>query len=728
MLPTVVPPRDTSIFSRLLPAEDDGIIDRSHWNTCIVLPFRKNSGKGQTDVLILSMFADLHPSLLLFLHRIQCIKFKSTIDGAYRAMRKQYIGHGIVRVSDGNDKISWMVVSKKLSSGLIRPDVQATEIAMAFTLEEVALDEYQPSLIHQPVFAFLPLRNYGLKFILQGDFVLPTSREEVDSNSAWNQWLLSEYPSLFLAALGSFSNLPCFRDHPGKAVSAFMSFVPLVGEVHGFFSGLPNMIITKLRTASCMILDGPEPLRLLPPCRVLRGWNEQVRLLIPDVLLEKSLGLGYLSRDIDLSNQLARALGIRDHGPRILYDAVSALFNNKDVPEDWLGLDWLSAWLVTLHSALLAHSSMRHFDDPGLEGDILDGLRKIPFIPLSDGSRCSVSEGNIWLPCDVSGGGFEHQYGVKEFPLLYASLHTVNPLLLNALSSNKYLAHEGRADDLTEMLLKIGVRKLSAHEIIRSHILPALSESVAGSDTKKELMVEYLAYIMLHFQSACAICPSQKAEIILELRNKFVLLTNLGHVSLTSTPVHFGKEYGGTIDMKRFIGTDLNWHEVDTAYLKHPSTQCLSTGSLKWRDFLKELGVTDFISVTRIQRILPNSTSVITDWVSMELVRILSVLSTKKNRRGSIYLLEVLDKLWDENYSDKALIGDEKAGTPSSVVKSLHEVKWVASSADEDLHYPRDLFYDCAGVRSLLGANAPYALPQVTLFSFIVVHLFFYMS
>jgi hypothetical protein len=702
----------------LLPVEDGGTVALSQWTTCIVLPFRKISDKGQKDELILSMFADLHPSLLLFLHRIQCIKFKSTIDGAYRAMRKQHIGHGIVRVSDGSDKMNWLVVSRKLSSGIIRPDVQTTEIAMAFTLKEVALDEYQPYLVHQPVFAFLPLRNYGLKFILQGDFVLPTSREEVDSNSAWNQWVLSEYPSLFVAALGSFSNLPCFRGNPGKAVSAFMSFVPLVGEVHGFFSRLPHLIITKLRTACCMILDGPGPLRLVPPCRVLRGWNEQVHLLIPDVLLEKSMGLGYLSREIELSDQLARALGIRDYGPRILYDAVSILFNNKDVPEDCLGMDWLSAWLVTLHSALLAHSSMRHFDDPHLEGDILNGLRKLPVIPLSDGSFCSVSEGHIWLPCDVSGVGFENQYGVKEFPLLYASLHTVNPLFLAALSSNKYLAHEGRPDDLTEMLLKIGIRKLSAHEIIRSHILPALSESVACTGTNKELMVEYLAYIMLHFQSACAICPSQKAEIILELRNKSVLLTNLGRVSLISTPVHFGKEYGGTIDMK-FIGTELNWFEVDAAYLKHPSTQCLPTGSLKWRAFLKELGVADFISVTRIQKILPDSSSVITDWVSVELVRILSVLSTKKNRSGSIYLLDVLNKLWDENYSDKVLMGDAKAGAQSSLVKSLHEVRWVASSTDEDLHYPKDLFYDCADVRSLLGANAPYASPQV-FFLFIV--------
>jgi hypothetical protein len=57
------------------------------------------------------------------------------------------------------------------------------------------------------------------------------------------------------------------------------------------------------------------------------------------------------------------------------------------------------------------------------------------------------------------------------------------------------------------MLLKIEARKLSAHKIIRNHILSALSESVACAGSNKELMVQYLAYIMLHFQYACAICP-----------------------------------------------------------------------------------------------------------------------------------------------------------------------------------------------------------------------------
>ena len=56
-------------------------------------------------------------------------------------------------------------------------------------------------LQQQQVFAFLPLRSYGFRFILQGDFDLPSSREDVNSDSPWNQWLREEIPPLFLHAL-----------------------------------------------------------------------------------------------------------------------------------------------------------------------------------------------------------------------------------------------------------------------------------------------------------------------------------------------------------------------------------------------------------------------------------------------------------------------------------------------------------------------------------------------
>ena len=56
----------------------------------------------------------------------------------------------------------------------------------------------------QSVFAYLPLRSYGFRFIIQGDFEVPSSREDVDSDKSWNQWLREEIPQLFIDALSVF--------------------------------------------------------------------------------------------------------------------------------------------------------------------------------------------------------------------------------------------------------------------------------------------------------------------------------------------------------------------------------------------------------------------------------------------------------------------------------------------------------------------------------------------
>eukprot|EP00798_Chlamydomonas_sp_ICE-L_P022831 gene22833-30005_t len=57
-------------------------------------------------------------------------------------------------------------------------------------------------LAHLQVFAFLPLRSYGLRFVVQADFVVPSSREAVDSDSAWNQMLRDQLPGLFRKLMG----------------------------------------------------------------------------------------------------------------------------------------------------------------------------------------------------------------------------------------------------------------------------------------------------------------------------------------------------------------------------------------------------------------------------------------------------------------------------------------------------------------------------------------------
>ncbi|KAF8016182.1 hypothetical protein BT93_H1638 [Corymbia citriodora subsp. variegata] len=729
VLPTVIPPLDHNVLSKLTSANSDQF-DTSYWKTCIVLPFRSDLSEGTGRNNVISMFSDIHPALLLFLHRLRCITFRNLHDDSLVVMRKETSGNGIIRVSYGKEEMNWFVACKKLHGNIGRCNFQTTEIALAFGLKESTDGNYIPCLDMQPVFAFLPLRTYGLKFILQGDFVLPSSREEIDGDNPWNQWLLLEFPDLFVNAEESFCSLPCFRDNLGKAVTAYMSYVPLVGEVHGFFSSLPRTIISQLRHSKCLLLEGDDA-TWVPPCKVVRGWNEEAQVILPDHLLQEHLGLGFLKKDISLSDSLARTLGVKEYGPKLLLQIIMSLCRKKDsLPS--MALSWLSAWLNAVYEMYVR--SVQASRDLGMGTDIIETLRKLPFIPLSDGTFGSVDEGTIWLHL-VSGNDCEQ--GMDAFPMLYAKLRIVNPAFITALDADNYRVDMSSKDNIIRMLLIVGVQRLSTHEIMKVHILPSICDDKSAS-WNKNLMTEFLCFVFIHLQSSCPRCHVERDFLISELRNRAFILTNQGNRRPIEVPIHYGKEFGSSFDLcKLFNNIQMDWHEVDTVYMKHSSINSVVNGKKKWKRFLEEIGITEFVQVVKVDRRMVempdtcfgeagverdhvSSGSVAEDWESTELDHLLSLLSASGNRLSFKFLLEILDKLWDDYFSDKTIgyLNDKYNGnrTPfkSSFLNSICGVPWVVSCMDDKFHYPKDLFYDCDAVHSILGYFAPYAVPKVS--------------
>ncbi|KAK6161744.1 hypothetical protein DH2020_005125 [Rehmannia glutinosa] len=712
VLPTVVPPCDIELYTRLASG-DASHINPNAWNTCIVLPFRSSFSEALAMNNIISMFADLHPSMLLFLHRLQCIKFRNMLDDSLIIMRKEVVGDGIVQVSLGSEKMTWFLASQKLHADAVRSDVQTTDISIAFTLQETGAGELSPVLSEQPVFAFLPLRTYGLKFIVQGDFVLPSSREEVDMDSPWNQWLLSKFPDLFVSAEGSFCDLPCYKRSPGKAVTAFMSFVPLVGEAHG------------------------EEKEWVPPCKVLRNWTDQTRFLLSDNLLHEHLGLGLLNKDIVLSESLARALGVEEYGPKILLKVVSSLCRSDNGLKS-MGLSWLCYWLSAMYVMMSSHSPMQTSASFGNESDFIFKLQKMPIIPLSvsDGKYGSLNGDTIWLHCDAANQGVNGEFVLAAFPKLLAKLQTVSPGLLAAAASIENSCSDTTVlENVTRMLYKIGVQRLSAHEILKAHILPAISDA-KNAIGQKELMIEYLSFAMFHLQSSCTTCSLERSDVIAELHEKALILTNHGYKRSNEVPIHFNREYGNTVDVDKLISDlDVKWHEIDSTYLQHPITKSVSGGVLKWRTFLQEIGVTDFVQIVQVEKTVADMSlvnlkyitwdngmvsmnSVARNWESEELFHLLSLLTTRNDVEKSKYLLEIIDRLWDDYFSDKATgyyvdsTGECKP-FKSSLISILQDVPWISSNIDNELHYPKDLFHDCEAVNSVLSVNVPYTNPKV---------------
>ena len=79
---------------------------------------------------------------------------------------------------------------------------------------------------------------------------MPSSREDVDKDSMWNQWLRSEIPQVFINAL------EVFKDHAEfdavQAVCNFLQFIPLEDEILDFFRPVASSILQKLRSKPCL--------------------------------------------------------------------------------------------------------------------------------------------------------------------------------------------------------------------------------------------------------------------------------------------------------------------------------------------------------------------------------------------------------------------------------------------------------------------------------------------
>lgn len=87
---------------------------------------------------------------------------------------------------------------------------------------------------------------------LQADFIVPSSREAVDCDSAWNELLREQVPNLFLHSLQSFKQLALpFADQPMVWVDRWLQSIPLPREVHCCVA----LVMSPAGCASCTRLS-----------------------------------------------------------------------------------------------------------------------------------------------------------------------------------------------------------------------------------------------------------------------------------------------------------------------------------------------------------------------------------------------------------------------------------------------------------------------------------------
>lgn len=95
-----------------------------------------------------------------------------------------------------------------------RANVTKREIAIAFALDrEGNLAPTEAGAMYGGVYSFLPLgeASSGAKFPIQADFLVQPGRDAINSEAAWNHWLVDEVASLCKSAIQEFKAHPRWK-------------------------------------------------------------------------------------------------------------------------------------------------------------------------------------------------------------------------------------------------------------------------------------------------------------------------------------------------------------------------------------------------------------------------------------------------------------------------------------------------------------------------------------
>ncbi|XP_067914661.1 uncharacterized protein wu:fj29h11 isoform X3 [Heterodontus francisci] len=609
--------------------------EKTRWTTKIVLPLKTQNQQEQ------NLFHDIDPSLLLFLHRLRSVTIINKVKGQDFFVARQDLSNNILEVKHKTGADRWLVIKKTLDARKIKDNVELTELALAFKLDTEKRNlgsRWLPE--KQPVFAFLPLRSFGFRFIIQGDFDIPSSREDIDRDSSWNQWLRSEIPQLFLKAMETFNNHPSFKGLEG--LCHFLQFIPLPDEILDFFRPVAGQIIQLLKAKTCLPTiedeDGRTEYRL--PSQTAITQDNLVQEVITPEMLQKHLNLAYLSPVLQsaLNPALVSALGVHKLSSADIIAVTKAIA--KEVTET--NFVFNDDYMKKIAKLLVCnHRSLDQ--EYGNSDQYLEDLKSVPIIPLADGSMVSPKGQAVFFPLyDEANEQFLSP--TQSIQDLYRDLKTVHPRVLTCLDN---LGNS----QVRKLLERLDVHYLKPDKVMFEHILPTIKEQ-KWKEKSQGIVVSYSVFLKMH-------CQDNELQ---QFKPYIPVLTNKGFVCPLHINVNFSCDYRNTINLPVDL-PGVDWVLLDSCYLM------TDTDPEGWRTFFSSLGIRDLFIFQKkkctftkqelasspwasVCEFWPNTADnayVVEDYVCEELHSLLTteVLSDQMKQKQRVNLLKLLDRNWD---------------------------------------------------------------------------------
>ncbi|KAH6880015.1 hypothetical protein B0T10DRAFT_145765 [Thelonectria olida] len=397
------------------------------------------------------------PNILIFLKTLQEITLTVADSDIQRVLRRVNEQNAIKILENDKEILHYATFTytvRNMPSEPRREDINNSDILLAFPVEDTA-----GQLAAHQVYAFLPIREYGFKFLIQADFLLTPNREDMDTSS-WNSKLRDSIPRAFIEAVNHLNSTSLRFTWP--------RYIPSFQELQPPFSITARKIEAELR-ASC-VLKSEDPSDDLKQPSSLTFVPEPFTFEDPKDGLTKALALNgstrsrYLSREYthDDAQRLMRLSLPQLDFPTFLEDLKVHLGRQKDVAKNQPEI-----WHRRLAALLIQELQARPYPESVFE---------LQIIPLRGGQWISAGEANDML--------FFPSQDTSELILKDMPIMEIDPDVLR---------FEARA----ELFRRLGAKPFNDQEICRAIVQLHTSLSSTGH-LSVESLVSQILFLFQH--------------------------------------------------------------------------------------------------------------------------------------------------------------------------------------------------------------------------------------
>ena len=538
--------------------------------TVFRLPFKD----GADLVLLRDRLGDLQKRALLFLRHLKTVRWYDDCNGREGSYSRHFHPHGTVQnASQVELNVSINGESQPPETFLVfhkavkPPQAVITEVLLQAEDDEERgriereSDKQQPievafgltdgritSMDRCKLFAYLPTdKETHLRFVIQARYQTTPARDNIPTDSPWNEWLVGETANFLPDILeqlkaGDLLDPTFFNVLPLEEDNVPAEFAPIAAALQQAMKERP-LVPTEgngYAKAENVFYPHAESLQNLVKCSCIypnSSW------LHPD------------TRDVEEFRRCFKVM--RKAGVREI--SVSQVLR-------WLEerpLDWFAGRPVEWLRALYAYLNQQKSE--------LARIKKLPLVRLENGQHVCARAQLVFFPPDTDEAREEIAPFISELPILQSALLEIDG---------------DEHDDMKAFLGKLGVRPLSTEAMISEWILPKYVQNGNPSVAQNRLHVRYLFGVWDNLSD------KDRVSLRKEIDQTPILRVYRGNERETSKFVvpckaYLPKAYTGDADLETYFSACDNdvWF-VDSGYLENNDAKT-------WLRFLKAIGAMD---------------------------------------------------------------------------------------------------------------------------------------